>query len=113
MDIIKYKNYLLSEIKINNPNYKLEIYQTNQENIGALSPDSLYRLGLKRNEDIFIIKFSKNIYINPREIEIKDLSNILGGMGIKNNIMVWHNIPVIKFNKKYYNIENIFYDLYL
>lgn len=109
-NIEKSKNFLLSEIKVNEPLNKIEIIQhpiRNDE--GDISDTSLNKLGIKLRSGSYpgVNLFKNNLYYTPsyqNEGDIPEISNILNSRGIKNNIVTWYGHPYIKILSKYYNL---------
>lgn len=109
-NIEKSKNFLLSEIKINNPSIGLEIIKSKtSDKDGRISDRSLDALGirLRRGSYSHVNLFKDYLYYSPslqNQEDIPEISNILNSRGIKNDIITWYHFPYIKILKKYYTV---------
>lgn len=103
-------NKSLDEIKVNNPNFKLEIELLPlSKDSGEISEDSLKRLGLELRQGSYpnVFLFKNYLYYTPsyqNEEDIPEISRLLNSKGIKNDIVIWYGHPNIKISSKYYKV---------
>lgn len=108
MDISKHRNFLLSEIRVNNPTVKLELIPYNSD--WKISPESLDKLGLiLRPGSYSLVNLYKNyLYYTPsyqNEGDIPEISRIFSKNGIQNTIVTWCGHPYVKIKSNYYKIN--------
>lgn len=108
MDISKHKNFLLSEIKVNNPTIKLELIPHNYN--WEISSESLNKLGLVLRQGSYsgVDLYKNYLYYSPsyqNEGDIPEISRIFSKNGIQNTIVTWYGHPYIKIKSNYYKIK--------
>lgn len=109
MDISKHRQYLLSEIKVNNPTIKLELTPRNYSD-HDISEKSLNQIGLKLRQGSYpgVNLFKNYLYYSPsyqNEGDIPEISRIFSKNGIQNTIVTWYGHPYIKIKSNYYKIN--------
>lgn len=108
--IEKSKNFLLNEIKVNNPSPRIDIIQNqNHKSYGIIPNLYLNKIGIELEPEYhFGVRLFKNhLEFNPlstNEKYIQKVSNILNSKGIKNDIIIRNRTTQIKILSKYYNL---------